>query len=369
MTAREYGGLDLSSTPSVGTDHLTWDSVIGKNGIGRCNSNGLLLLQYCAEHGLLITNTTFRLPARSRTSWMHPRSGHWRLIDFVIVRNRQDVRVTKSTCGADCWTDHGLIISKMKIRILPKRRPQGKPAIKCLNSFQLKKHSVCEELVDSLDEKCKHIEITDNIEETWSRFRDTVYGAASETLSFNKRKHQDWFDENKEEITRMLEEKNRLYRAYLNDKSPSRKAALDNTRNTVQRKLREMQNTWLSQKADEIQSYSGRNDTKWFYGAVKAVYGPQPASSSPLFSADGKTFLTQKSQILERWAEHFESVLSRPSHINEDAIKSLPQVDNNHALDTSPHPARSRESHRPAVKRQAPGADGISAGVYKHGGP
>ncbi|GFS13404.1 hypothetical protein ElyMa_003135900 [Elysia marginata] len=42
----------------VSTDHLIWDSAIGKNGIGRCNSTGLLLLQYCAENGLLITNNS-----------------------------------------------------------------------------------------------------------------------------------------------------------------------------------------------------------------------------------------------------------------------------------------------------------------------
>ncbi|GFS12844.1 craniofacial development protein 2 [Elysia marginata] len=114
----------------VGTDHLTWDGVIGKNGLWRCNTNGHLLLQYCAEHGFLVTNSTSRFPARNRTSWMHPRSGHLHLLDFVIFRkrDRQDVRATKSMCGADRLTDDRLLISKMKIRILPKRRPLWKPA-------------------------------------------------------------------------------------------------------------------------------------------------------------------------------------------------------------------------------------------------
>ena len=88
----------------VGTDHQTWEGVIGSEGVGKCNSNGLLLLRKCAEHELLITNTVFRLPTRRKTTWMHPRSKHWHLIDYVIVRkkDRQDLRVTETMCGADC---------------------------------------------------------------------------------------------------------------------------------------------------------------------------------------------------------------------------------------------------------------------------
>ena len=45
----------------VGTDHQAWEGMIGSEGVGKCNSNGLLLLRKCAEHELLITNTVFRL--------------------------------------------------------------------------------------------------------------------------------------------------------------------------------------------------------------------------------------------------------------------------------------------------------------------
>ena len=77
----------------VGTDNQTWEGIIGKNGMGKANSNGLRLLELCTVHGLLITNTIFQLPKQKKSTWMHPRSKHWHLIDYIIVRqkDRQDV--------------------------------------------------------------------------------------------------------------------------------------------------------------------------------------------------------------------------------------------------------------------------------------
>ena len=127
----------------VGTDHQTWEGVIGSEGVGKCNSKGLFLLRKCTEHELLITNTVFRLPNRRKTTWMHPSSKHWHLTDNVIVRrkDRQDVRVTKTMCGAECWTDHRLVVSKLNLRIQPVRRPQCKKVPKKLDVSKLKQDS------------------------------------------------------------------------------------------------------------------------------------------------------------------------------------------------------------------------------------
>lgn len=51
---------------------------------------------------------------------------------------------------------------------------------------------------------------------------------------------------------------------------------------------------------------------------------------------DGTTLLTDKHQILQRWAKHFESVLNRPSNISDEAINHLLQVPINHELDVLP---------------------------------
>ena len=123
----------------VGTNHQTWEGVI----VGIFNSNGLLLLRKCAKHNLLISNTVFRLPTHRKTAWIHPRSKHLHPIDYIIVRrkNRQDVRVTKTMCGAGYWTDHRLVVSRLNLRIQPVRRPQGKKVPKRLDVSKLKQDS------------------------------------------------------------------------------------------------------------------------------------------------------------------------------------------------------------------------------------
>ena len=72
-----------------------------------------------------------------------------------------------------------------------------------------------------------------------------------------------------------------------------------------------MQDSWLSKKADEIQSFADRKDMKKSCDALKTVYGPQSSGTTPLLSADGTSLLTDKEAFLKRWAEHFDGVLNR----------------------------------------------------------
>ena len=354
------------------TDHQTWEGVIGSEGVGKCNSNGLLLLRKCAEHELLITNTVFRLPTRRKTTWMHPRSKHWNLIDHVIVRrkDRQDVRVTKTLCGADCWTDHRLVVSKLNLRIQPVRRPQGKKVPKKLDVSKLKQDSSRQAFVNNLCSRLDALEhSSEDVDESWTVFRDTVHSSAMDSLGPVSRKHQDWFDENDKEIQGLLEEKHQKHKAYLrNTSSVSSKTAYSNICKTVQTRFRDIQDSWLRKKADEIQSFADRKDMKKIFDALKTVYGPQSSGTTPLLSADGTSLLTDKEAILKRWAEHFDGVLNRPSSINDEAINRLPQVECNPLLDELPTISETVKAVK-LSSGKAPGSDAIPAEIYKTGGP
>lgn len=103
----------------VGRENSNWEGVLGRHGVGKVKDNGLLLLSKGAEHGLCITNTLFRMGDKYKTTWQHPRSKHWHMIDFIVVRQRdiRDVRVTRAMRGAECWPDHGLVRAILSLHI------------------------------------------------------------------------------------------------------------------------------------------------------------------------------------------------------------------------------------------------------------
>ena len=73
----------------VGKDAVTWREIFGRNGVGNCNDNGRLLLEFCTEQRLVITNTIFQQKNNLKTTWMYPRSKHWHLIDFILARQKR----------------------------------------------------------------------------------------------------------------------------------------------------------------------------------------------------------------------------------------------------------------------------------------
>ena len=206
-------------------------------------------------------------------------------------------------------------------------------------------------------------------EENWTVFQKVDHSPAATTIGHPSRKHQDWFDENDEEIKMLLEEKHCFHKAHQDDTSSvSKKAGYNNICKTVQNRLRDMQDFWLSKKAEEIQSFADRKDMKKFHDALKTIYGPKSSGATPLLSADGSTLLTDKDAILKRRAEHFNSVLNRPSSVNDNAINRLPQIECNVLLDEFPTVTETKKAIQHLSSGKAPGTDAIAAEVYKAGG-
>ena len=93
-------------------------------------------------------------------------------------------------CGADCWRDHRLVVSKLNLRIQPVRRPQGKKVTKKLDVSKLKQNSKRQAFVNDL---CSHLDAlehsSEDVDESWTVFRDIVHSSAKDSLGPVCRKH------------------------------------------------------------------------------------------------------------------------------------------------------------------------------------
>ena len=103
---------------------------------------------------------------------------------------------------------------------------------------------------------------------------------------------------------------------------------------------------------------------KKFHDGLKTSYGPKSSGATPLLSADESTLLIDKDAILERWAEHFISVLNRPPSGNDNAINRLPQIEYNVLLGEFPTDTETRKAIQYLSLGKAPEADAIPAEVY-----
>ncbi|XP_076036407.1 uncharacterized protein LOC143022192 [Oratosquilla oratoria] len=297
----------------VGSSHHLWEGVLGQHGIGKCNENGLRLLTLCSEHSLTITNTKFQLRNMHKATWMHPRSGHWHLLDYVIVRQRDisEVLITRVMRGAEASTDHRLVRSILRLKIRPiTRRRNLSPKIN-LAAFQnsYTREAFQQAVTDSLPSARQATGdsniTTESLITSWNNVCATLLQTAKAVLGSTNRRHRDWFDENAENIHDLITAKNKAHDLYLRNPSPTTRNQFSAVRSELQRLLRDMENKWWTNLAAQMQSYMDLGDLHNFYSSLKTAYGPAYSALTPVRSADGTHLLTDSTQMLDRWASHF----------------------------------------------------------------
>ena len=98
--------------------------VIGKFGFGIQNEEGQRLIQFWQENALVIANTLFQQQKRRLYMWTSPDDQDWNQIDYIFCsqRWRSSIQSAKTRPGADCGSDHELLIAKFR----PKLKKVGK---------------------------------------------------------------------------------------------------------------------------------------------------------------------------------------------------------------------------------------------------
>ena len=139
-------------------------------------------------------STNFQQADKYKTTWMHLRSRHWHLLDYVVVhqQDRKDVNFTCAMRGSGWLSDHLLVRSVMKVKVAPLERRQHQPQTRKLNVSAFCSIAKATELHERLqsqpiaEDVSIDISTETDIEKLWKYFRVQTFSAAFEVLGFGK---------------------------------------------------------------------------------------------------------------------------------------------------------------------------------------
>ena len=101
----------------VGSQETPW--VTGKFGLGVQNEARQRLIEFCQENALVIANTLFQQHKRRLYMWTSPDGQHQNQFDYILCsqRWRSSIQSAKTWPGADCGSDHELLIAKFRLKL------------------------------------------------------------------------------------------------------------------------------------------------------------------------------------------------------------------------------------------------------------
>ena len=83
------------------------------------NEAGQRLIEFCQENALVIANTLFQQHKRRLYIWTSQDGQHRNQTDCILYsqRWRSPIQSTKTRPGADCGSDHELLIAKFRLKL------------------------------------------------------------------------------------------------------------------------------------------------------------------------------------------------------------------------------------------------------------
>ena len=202
----------------------------------------------------------------------------------------------------------------------------------------------------------------------WGALSKKLHQISTETMGFKRRRHRDWFDENNDEIARVIAEKNKAHNNYLSKPTEINKQRWKDLQRQVQSTTRTLQNAWWEQQARDIQECADEGRVQAFYEGIKRVTGPLLNNICPIKDADGTTLLKDNERILKRWAGYYTQLLNNSNPTDPAVLHELPRLPTVREMDLVPTIQEVRDAVKSLKCGKAPGPDGIPAEVFRCGG-
>ena len=155
---------------------------MGKFGLGIRNEAGQRLIEFYHENALVTANTLFQQHKRRLYTWTSPDGQHRNQIDYILCsqRRRRSIQSTKTRLGADCGSNHELLIAKFRLKL--------KKVGKTTRPFRYDLNQIPYDYTVEMRNKFKGLGLIERVpDELWTEVRDTVQETGIKTIPQKKK--------------------------------------------------------------------------------------------------------------------------------------------------------------------------------------
>ena len=143
---------------------------------------GHRLTEICQENTLVIANTLFQQHKRRLYTWTSPGGQHQNQIDYILCRQRwrSSIQSAKARLGADCDSDHELLIAKFRLKL--------KKVEKTTRLFRYDLNQIPYDYTVEVRNRCKGLDLIDRVyDELWMEVHDIVQETGIKTIPIEKK--------------------------------------------------------------------------------------------------------------------------------------------------------------------------------------
>ena len=155
------------------------ENIVGPYGLGVRNENGDLMLDFCREFGLVVTNTWNEQRVEERHTWISPNGRTGNQIDYILIdkRYRNSLNNSRSRPKADCGSDHNPVVAEVHTQLKKIKKGEG---TKRWNVKRLEMEANRINFQERISEKMDSVGDFGDINDTWEKTKKIIQDTAEE---------------------------------------------------------------------------------------------------------------------------------------------------------------------------------------------
>jgi len=282
--------------------------VVGRYGEQKINDNGQRLIEMCEFLNFKIMNGFFQHKDIHKFTWVQPKKGLRSIIDYVLQQQKsrvktEDVRVYR---GAECGTDHHLVIATIRVNYRKNNSPDKKDTNEVQDEIKYDKYNL-ESLKDQstqflyklrLATKLQNTTEVTSVENKYQGLKDDIHQAAKEALGYQEntnKQNPEWWSE---EIKELVERKKTAYQKWLSTNDPRDRELYATINKEVKKTITRSKNELWERKCEEVERCIGGARVSQAWKTIKNLRKDRKDSGSiALIKA-------------EEWRQHYKKLFT-----------------------------------------------------------